>query len=407
MLPCGRIVCVTNEYAQSDASRVYHNVFDHLQYSLWTDIRNAETCAWMVTGSLLTTSSNPTKWIPQVSSKALFSQSTERRFNRWLKNPAIDVVGVYGPQIVRALKSWGEERLVIALDTSMLFEKFCLIQLSILYRSRAVPLAWRIIEHESSQVSFGEIAPLLGVAQGILEAANISNVLLLADRGFADTNLMRCLTKMEWHYRIRIKSNLKMYDLKKKLISKVGAVSLQKNEAKFYQGVYLTDEQYGPVNIAFAQPENVKDCWQVVSDESASISTFEEYGWRFQIEEGFRDEKSGGLNLEDSHLRSAVKLERMVLIHAIAMLFSISEGTSVVENGLRRQVDPHWKRGISYLQIGLRSLSQALSRSKEFFKRILLIPGVDPDPVPLRKGDRTTGTFTLKTFFEFAFFSSA
>jgi hypothetical protein len=210
-----------------------------------------------------------------------------------------------------------------------------------------------------------------------------------------------------------------MYGLEKKLISKVGAVTLQKNEAKFCQGIYLTEEQYGPVNVAFAQPENIKDCWQVVSDEPASIRTFEEYGWRFQIEEGFRDEKSGGLNvlelrrhlsgqlhLEDSHLRSAVKLERTVLIHAIAMLFSISEGTSVVENGLRRQVDPHWKRGISYLQIGLRSLSQALSRSKEFFKRILLIPGADPDPVPLRKGDRATGTFTLKTFFEFAFFSS-
>ena len=391
----------------SDASRVYETIFDHLKYSLWTDIRNAETCAWMVTGVLLTTSSNMTDWIPKVSSKALFSQSTERRFNRWLENPAIDMVGVYGPQIVRSLKSWGEERLVIALDTSMLFEKFCLIQLSILYRNRAVPLAWRVIEHESSQVSFGEIAPLLGVAQGILEAANISNVLLLADRGFADTNLMRCLRKMKWHYRIRIKSNFKMYGPEKELISKIGAVVLQENEAKFYQGVYLTEEQYGPVHIAFAKPENVKDCWQVVSNEPSSITTFEEYSWRFQIEEGFKDTKSGGLNLEDSHLRNAMKLERMVLIHAIGMLFSISEGTSVVEDGLRRQVDPHWKRGLSYLQIGLRSLNQALSRSKLFFRRILLVPGADPDPIPLRKGDKTTGFLTLKTFFEFNFFSSA
>jgi hypothetical protein len=398
---------MTGDPSYSDASRVYNTVFDHLQYSLWTDIRNAETCAWMVTGSLLTTSSNITDWIPKVLTKALFSQSTERRFNRWLENPVIDIVGIYGSQIVRALKSWGEERLVIALDTSMLFEKFCLIQLSILYRSRAVPLAWRVIEHESSQVSFGEIAPLLGIAQSILEAANISNVLLLADRGFADTNLMRCLTKMDWHYRIRIKSNFKMYGPEKKLISKIGAVSLQENEAKFYQGVYLTEEQYGPVYVAFAQPENVKDSWQVVSDEPSSITTFEEYGWRFQIEEGFKDNKSAGLNLEDSHLRNAVKLERMVLIHAISMLFSISEGTSVVESGSRRQVDPHWKRGISYLQIGLRSLNQALSQGKEFFKRILLVSGADPDPVPLRKGDKTTGAFTLKTFFEFNFFSSA
>ena len=58
-----------------------------------------------------------------------------------------------------------------------------------------------------------------------------------------------------------------------------------------------------------------------------------------------------------------MKLERMVLIHAIGMLFSISEGTSVVEDGLRRQVDPHWKRGLSYLQIGLRSLRDSLNPS--------------------------------------------
>ncbi|MEM7595575.1 MAG: hypothetical protein AAF383_29420 [Cyanobacteria bacterium P01_A01_bin.83] len=40
----------------------------------------------------------------------------------------------------------------------------------------------------------------------------------------------------------------------------------------------------------------------------------------------------------------------------MALLFATAHGMTIQLNGLRIQVDPHWKRGLSYLKIGLRWL---------------------------------------------------
>ena len=392
-----------SELIVGDATRVYHAVLPHLSASLWTDIRNAHTCAWMVTGVLLGHSSRPSDWVAGVLSKAQQAQSTERRFSRWLNNEAIDPVGIYGPLILRSLNAWGTSRLVLALDTSVLFEGWCWICLGVIYRGRAVPLIWRVIEHPSAQVSFAQLAPLLSDAQGMLEAQGIGDILLLADRGFADTTLMSWLKYVGWNYRIRIKANLKLYAPQGKVLCKVGEVALRGGETKFYQGVHLTEAQFGPVHVALAKPYDLDDAWQVVSSEPTSITTFEEYGWRFQIEEFFLDNKSGAFGLEDSHLRDAGKLERLIVVLALAMLLLVSEGGDLVKQGLRRTVDPHWQRGLSYLKIGWRALHYALSRGHTLLTSLELHPGPDPEKTPPRKGDARAGVFRLDTFWNLAF----
>jgi len=56
--------------------------------------------------------------------------------------------------------------------------------------------------------------------------------------------------------------------------------------------------------------------------------------------------------MEDSFIRSAAALERLCFVLAITTLYLVSVGTSVVQQGKRRLVDPHWFRGASYLKIG-------------------------------------------------------
>ena len=69
------------------------------------------------------------------------------------------------------------------------------------------------------------------------------------------------------------------------------------------------------------------------------METFGEDGERFQIEEGFLDEKSGLFELEASKLRDVKSLERLVMVISVAMLLLVSEGLDVVERGDRRRVD--------------------------------------------------------------------
>ncbi len=69
---------------------------------------------------------------------------------------------------------------------------------------------------------------------------------------------------------------------------------------------------------------------------------------RFRVEELFLDSKSGAFGLEDSRPSSAAALERLYLVAAVALLYATTMGMAVQVAGLRRQVDPHWRRGISY-----------------------------------------------------------
>ena len=103
----------------------------------------------MVAGIIQSESSNLTAWIPYVLSRAQFAQSKQRRFMRWLNNENIKVEELYRPMIQEALANWGKEPMYIALDTSMLWNQYCLIAVHVLYRGRAVPLIWKVIEHSS------------------------------------------------------------------------------------------------------------------------------------------------------------------------------------------------------------------------------------------------------------------
>jgi len=109
------------------------------------------------------------------------------------------------------------------------------------------------------------------------------------------------------------------------------------------------------------------------------LQTFWQYALRFQLEELFLDSKSGAFELDDSRLRSAAALERLYLIAAIAILYATTQGMAVQIAGLRQQVDPHWRRGISYLKLGLRWLQGVLHKGRQLLTPIALLPK-DPQP---------------------------
>ncbi|MEB3212232.1 MAG: transposase, partial [Leptolyngbyaceae bacterium] len=79
------------------------------------------------------------------------------------------------------------------------------------------------------------------------------------------------------------------------------------------------------------------------TDEPLTLQTLWHYALRFRVEELFLDSKSGAFELEDSRIRSAQAIERLYLVAAIALLYSTSQGIAVQREGLRQQVDTHWR----------------------------------------------------------------
>ena len=84
-------------------------------------------------------------------------------------------------------------------------------------------------------------------------------------------------------------------------------------------------------------------------------------------------------------IREAEALTRLGLILATATLYLVSTGVSVVTLGLRRVVDTHWQRGLSYFQLGWRWLDHALAQARFLLRFPWLDPEPDPAPVSASK----------------------
>ncbi|PJF32769.1 MAG: transposase, partial [Phototrophicales bacterium] len=84
-----------------------------------------------------------------------------------------------------------------------------------------------------------------------------------------------------------------------------GQITPAKGQASFYNPIQVTEKTYGPVHLAVANPMHRNETWMGLSNRPVSEETFGEYGYRFDIEETFLDDKSNGFQLESSQLRSA------------------------------------------------------------------------------------------------------
>jgi hypothetical protein len=234
--------------------------------------------------------------------------------------------------------------LYLALATSRLWNTDGLVRLAVIYRGRALPLVWQVLEHPRSSVRHDIYKAWLDEATKL--RPHQCHVIVLADRGFADTHLRAHLTRLGWHGRIRMKKN-GWIDRRGHRRCQLEGISLTPGQAWFWHDVLMTEPQYGPVPLALAQCQGNKEYWFVVSDAPTTLQTFDEYGLRFDIEENFLDDKSTGFQLESSWIRSAQARARLCWVLAMTTLYLGSQGTEVVKQGKRRCVDPHGLRGQS------------------------------------------------------------
>ncbi len=367
----------------NEAHQMHHDLLHALlpiiPRTTYQDIRRLNTLVWAIVGLCLTHTVRLSAWAEVLSSRAQYAASRERRFSRWLHHRSIVPSDWYRPVIQAALTDWpADQRLYVALDTTAL-TPFVLIRASLVYRGRAIPLAWRAMHHRSTQVSFETYQPVLKQVHALLPASQL--VTLLADRGFVHERLLHTLQKLGWQFRLRLPGDTLVH-LGAHHMAAVKDLCPPAGHARFFQQVAILGVAVGPVSLALAALlEQPDDPWFVASSEPTDEATLEEYGLRFDIEESFRDEKSGGYQLQTSRLAAPEALERLLLILALTTLHLTSLGVGVVHAKKNRFVDHHWERRLSYVKLGWRWQRQQKQHAWQAFAPFWLDPVPDPFPV--------------------------
>jgi hypothetical protein len=367
----------------SDSLQMYSTLLaafcEHIPRCIFGDVRRLMVLAWAVVGLCLSKTVNFNQWGEVVISQAQYASSHQRRFQGWLHNAGIKPIKFYFPLLKAALHKWPlKQVLYLALDVSELGNGYILIRLALTYRGRAIPVTWRVMKHNSSTVSYKDYKVVLKQALLILPADH--RIMLMADRGFIHAELVKFCRKHHWSYRLRAKSNTKVRLPDRRVVT-MGQLCPPKGHAHFYQQVHILGEKIGPVNIALANSEvEDEDPWYIVSDEPTDVTTLNEYALRFDIEEGFLDDKSGGFQVEATKLDDPKAIARLFLVLAVATLHFTSVGVEVVKRKTRRWVDTHWDRGMSYFKIGWSWLRQQFRRQWPVLPPFGLDPEPDPEP---------------------------
>ena len=69
----------------------------------WSHLCHLKTCIWMIIALIHAGNVNLTKWSMYIPCRGKFAQSRQRRIQRWLNNPRINVHRIYKSLIKEAL----------------------------------------------------------------------------------------------------------------------------------------------------------------------------------------------------------------------------------------------------------------------------------------------------------------
>ena len=350
---------------------LYRQLLEQLsQWIVPKDRRHLQGFAEIVAAILQAESGCLSHWLPYLSHRGCKARSHMERLSYFVHNKRIKTETFYTPLLKHALQAFQGEALVLTLDTSMLWNQFCLIEVCLAWGGRSLTLSQKVVKHGSATVAFQEYRPLLETVLTLLPVG--CTVTLLADRGFEHGALIRWVRHQGWSWGIRAKSDLNV-TLANGQTRTVGQLIPPPQQAYCFHNVTVLENI--DCHLATANVPTASDPWAVLTDKSPSLQTFALYGRRFGgIEPHFKDYKSAAFEVTRSYLRDAQALTCLFMLLDAAYLLAFILGVMLVQWGQLSRMDWHGQRGLSFLQLGLRELHRLC------YERLPL-PALQPFPL--------------------------
>jgi Transposase DDE domain len=239
---------------------------------------------------------------------------------RLLGNPLVisdEIMEPFAREVLDQATSRGDA-LVLILDQSKVSERHPVLMLALRFGERALPLAWRV-EMTDGAIGFAVQKALLQAVVPWIPAG--AAVRLMGDRFYGTADLISWCQERNWGYRLRLKGNLKLVDgtdvmttgrCAKERIFDLEDVELTAKRVRTHIGVIHDPGHAEPWIIA-------------MSDRPGYLRTLE-YGQRWGIEPMFSDFKSRGFGIEDTQIRYHDRLDRLILVMALALYWAVSTG---------------------------------------------------------------------------------
>lgn len=300
------------------------------------------------------------------------AHAKEQRLRRLLDNERLSQSDHYHPIVQQALHGLAHQRVQLLIDRVLIGNEHNILVVSVGFRRRSIPLVWKALTHRGSS-SLEDQQQLLTQAVQLLPAS--VRISVHGDSEFRSQALFGWLRSQGYDAMLGVDGRLWMYETRQApetgapIAARVLALPPQTERGKrrthrtspvtYLASVYVGQElRNGPVNIIawWEREDDGKVVLHAVMTNLPPTARTKALGKRrMWIETVFRDWQSGGFHLDQTGITDHNRLERLLIVLAIAYLWLVSLGRWLVKRGYRTRIDDGTARNwhFSLFQLGV------------------------------------------------------
>ena len=260
-------------------------------------------------------------------------ESRVKRMTRWLDNERILEEVYFLPYVDTLLAQLALETLVVVMDGSVIGRGCLALMLHVVYKGRALPLAWRVRQSPKGHCPEALHIAMVELMSPVLPER--AKVVFLGDGEFDGTALQATLSHVGWSYVCRTAmSTIAIWEGETFRLDVLGAC-IQPGRLIALKEVSITRDAYGPVMVLCCWATGYQEPLYLVSNLATAEEACHLYQKRFRIETFFSDQKSRGFHMQKSHISDPQRLSRLLIAACLAYLWIVYLGSLCEHEGWR------------------------------------------------------------------------
>ncbi|MGM3309455.1 IS4 family transposase [Anabaena sp. WFMT] len=266
-------------------------------------------------------------------------ESRRKKIQRFLSSPKLTIKKIWLPIIEVWLETYFEEKetIYLVIDRTK-WSCINLLMISIVWEKRAIPIYFELLKQKGNS----NLKQQTEALTDILAIVKKYKICVLGDREFCSVKLANWLKQQGLSFCLRLRKN-EFVKKESEIWLELKDLGLAPGLSLFLPGVKVTKiKGFGYFNLACKWKRKLKgiapkEGWFILTDLPELGAAITAYKQRFDIEEMFRDFKTGGYNLEDTKVPGE-RLISLILLIAIAYTSATIQGQQIKRKGVQEYV---------------------------------------------------------------------
>ena len=254
------------------------------------------------------------------------SMSIVKKNDRWLENKWVDSQTYFIPFIIKILTAISQQQkeLVFIIDGSVVGFGCQTLMLSVLWKGKAIPIAWKTIQAPKGHFPQSDHLALLNCLKSILSHVPQARKVMLGDGEYDGNEWIDALQNGGFEYVLRT--------AKDTLLSEPNGEQFQGKqlgvgEKTYFFVPFCKKNNTISTNFVLWHEKAFKDPIYLLTNIDLAMMAIGYYRKRYKIETLFKDFKSQGFHLHQSKLTDPEKIDRLLIVCTLAYLWFIGLGT--------------------------------------------------------------------------------